>query len=269
MKRLSALAAALWIIGALASSSLIAAEPLPYSQIRAPDEDYQVAADRFWIWGAHGSPERGPSIQSAWSMAVPLDRLDASHAVSWDALGSAALGEGFREARDTRFLRDPQWSGFRRRVSWLYPDDGCFARATMSGRLLGAQAYPRPSKLFVFGNLTVRTRNALGGSVSWWFHVTSLVRIGGQAYVLDPALFPERPLSIGEWARLMSGRPGSLKFSICAPGAYTPDDACLSPSSAAEQAAASDQSRFLVAERARLTQLGRDPQEELGDSPPW
>src|ERR1700744_3582697 len=35
----------------------------------------------------------------------------------------------FESLRDTRWLDDGAHKNFARRLAWLYPDDGCFARA--------------------------------------------------------------------------------------------------------------------------------------------
>lgn len=72
----------------------------------------------------------------------------------------SAQSEGFRSLRDARWLTMPGMRDFKRRSSWLYPDDGCFARAALGGQKLESWDYPRPKKLFIFGDLEVKTANS-------------------------------------------------------------------------------------------------------------
>jgi hypothetical protein len=175
----------------------------------------------------------------------------------------------FESFRDYRFLERDSKPGFLRRVSWLYPDDGCFARASLAIVNLNQWKYAVPKKIFVFGNLEVKTVNSPWGSVSWWYHVAPLVEVNGEKYVLDPAIEPKNPLRLEDWLARMSPTPDSLEVAVCGSGSYTPYDACYKDTDGVESMALSDEGYFLDAEWARLVELGRDPEKELGDLPPW
>lgn len=203
---------------------------------------------------------------SALKMAKPLSELDASRAPQWR--GSLTMTEGFKRVRDTRFLDDVDHQGFKRRSSWLFPDDGCFARAQLMLENLRQWGGFEPAKAFIFGNLEVKTANAPGGSVSWWYHVVPVLKNGQQIVVFDPAIEPRRPLTLQEWVSTMTTDPTSVKVAICAGNAYTPSSSCAKPASQGSRAK-QDQLGYLKAEWLRVTELNRDPQKELGDLPPW
>lgn len=177
--------------------------------------------------------------------------------------------ERFKEFRDLRFTSVPSRPDFARRSSWMYPDDGCFARAALAVRNLSQHNYPAPKKVFAFGDLEVMTSNSQSGSVSWWYHVAPLVQIGTQKYVLDPAIHPAGPLKLEEWLAKMNTNPASIEVAICESGTYTPGDDCTKLSDGKEEGALSDQTYYLEAEWERIQSLGRDPERELGEFPPW
>lgn len=187
------------------------------------------------------------------------------HATEWS--DSQTTLARFKSIRDERFLENP--SGFMRRSSWLYPDDGCFDRAALAIMNSSKWNFPVPKKVFVFGNLTVKTQNAPGGEVTWWYHVAPLVEVNGTKLVLDPAIEPSHPLALPDWLATMSSDPGSLNISVCESGTYSPDDDCAKVTDGVEDVAARDQLYYLNDEWNRLVELGRHPEQELGDTPPW
>lgn len=177
--------------------------------------------------------------------------------------------ERFKRFRDLRFLDDRSHPDFLRRSTWLYPDDGCFARAALAILNLDKWNYEIPNKVFVFGDLAVKTKNSPDGEVTWWYHVAPLVEVDGQKYVLDPAVEPEAPLLLKDWLARMSPDPATLEVAVCGSGSYTPYDACAKETDHVEDLAGQEQSQFLGAEWQRLKKLGRSPESELGDFPPW
>jgi hypothetical protein len=179
------------------------------------------------------------------------------------------MNERFARMRDRRWLQTDDHPGFLRRSSWLYPDDGCFARAGLAIMNFAQWALPVPSKIFVFGDLVVKTANSPSGSVSWWYHVAPIVQVGADKYVLDPALEPTHPLKLEDWLAKMSVDVHRLEVAICASGSYTPDDRCDHVTDGVEAVAAGDQIGYLQDEWFRLEELKRDPTRELGAEPPW
>jgi hypothetical protein len=200
-------------------------------------------------------------------LAVPLSQLDLSSLPKWS--GMDLLQKGFEMVRDHRFVDDDSRPGLLRRDTWLYPDDGCFARAALVAQNLHKWRFENVKKVFAFGNLTVKTANSVSGSVSWWYHVVTAASVDGQPYVLDPAIEPLRPLSLAEWVARMGGASAQVTLAICSSTSYTPSDACLEPMTGADDTAMADQESYLSDEWNRLLELKRDPTQELGDRPPW
>lgn len=88
-------------------------------------------------------------------------------------------------------------------IPFRYPEDGCYARAHEMARLLELNGISS-RKVFVFGNLSVKTPNAARGKVSWWYHVAPYVRVrqaDGTVVekVVDPSLFSDGARSVAEW----------------------------------------------------------------------
>lgn len=179
------------------------------------------------------------------------------------------LVKEFEYIRDTRFMTNERLE-FHRRLSWLYPDDGCYVRADLASYFAQAKSYPKPKKLFAFGNLTVETKNASGGRVGWWYHVVIAYRVGLVGYVIDPAIEPQRPLKISDWgARMGLSDQNPVDFSVCEASAFHPYSDCKYAYQTDFEENESSQISFLRYEYDRLTILGRNPKEELGDNPPW
>ena len=212
-------------------------------------------------------PRRSPRLITPMDLArkgVNVKALPA--ATEWET--EAVMKARFNRFRDERFLTSDTKPDFARRSSWLYPDDGCFARAALAIRNLSHWSYPVPKKVFAFGDLTVNTPNAIDGAVTWWYHVAPLVEVKGQKYVLDPAIEPHRPLKLEEWLAAMNSDPSSIEVQICESGTYSPGDDCAKVTDGQEDYAIADQKNFLDQEWQRLLDLKREPDQELGEHPP-
>ena len=239
----------------------------PRSAVRLPGESFQSALRRYWAKSGGLDRAKFETGQTALQMALPVDHLKYDRLPHWAS--PEILSRGFKQTRDMRFLTTEDHPGFLRRSSWLYPDDGCFARAALASQNLGRWGYPRPAKIFIFGDLTVKTANSPSGVVNWWYHVVASVIVNQGVAILDPAIEPSRPLSLREWVLRMTSTVSEVKISICDPATYTPNDLCDAPDSQSERSAAADQSIYLSAEWERLIEMHRDPLRELGEFPPW
>jgi Glutaminase len=86
-------------------------------------------------------------------------------------------------------------------IPFLYPDDGCWGRAHQMCRLM-ISAGAGPGKVWIYGRLTVNTRNNPVCSVRWGWHVAPTLRIAtagpAQTVVVDPSLF-SNPVSEDTW----------------------------------------------------------------------
>jgi len=86
------------------------------------------------------------------------------------------------------------------------PEDGCYARAdvaAMAGRRAGFEMYKVNVVAEPGTRLTVKTPNAVSGSVTWGYHVAPAVKVDGKLMVIDPST-SNRPISVDAWKGLMN-----------------------------------------------------------------
>ena len=245
----------LWVVCGI-SSSLFAV-----SAHRDPNEDYRAAMFR----NLPPEPETWASGGTAVSSSALLKDLDLSALpVIKDA------DEMFEFVRDSRYLFSRQRADFARRSSWLYPHDGCWVRASVTRQLAKKSGYGDMKKLFIFGNLSVKTPNATGGSVSWWYHVVPIFEDShGDAMVVDPAIHPKGLMPLKDWVLTMVTKVEDAKVSVCSPATYGPFSQCDEQDEKADGSAPQDQGMYLDLEWNNLLSLQRNPEEQLGDHPPW
>lgn len=182
---------------------------------------------------------------------------------------SAYLTQGmklFERIRDQRNIA--RKTSFPRRLSWTYPQDGCFMRAEiMKNQFLEKKFSVK--KAFIFGNLNVKTPFSSSGSVSWWFHVAPIFRVGNKVYITDPAISPFKPITLEKWALQQTGDIKNVKIAICHEDAAFPSDSCASPRGYDRDRLTSDAKYYLKREASNLQSIGYDFQKELGDHPYW
>lgn len=207
------------------------------SAIRNPEIDARVYEKKY-LGEKIFEKSRG---RSAYSRADVLSEEALPAHQRWSA---GELQRRFETMRDHPIV-DGKWP-----PSWLYPEDGCFARASMANKTAFHHFYPLPGKVFAFGNLTVKTSNSPRGSVSWWYHVAPIVEVNGDKYVLDPAIEYQRPLLLNEWLGRM-GEASSIKVSFCDSGTYGPSDDCDEKTDGLELSALSTQRYYLKLEAPR------------------
>jgi hypothetical protein len=180
------------------------------------------------------------------------------------------IQELFDRARDIRFMRDGDHNNFSRRTTWLYPDDGCYARAGLLIQHAIDWNFIVPSKIFAFGNLAVNTSNSPTGYVSWWYHVVPIIRTeDSKLWVLDPSIQPDAPILVDDWISAMSKDKNSIEVSACSSFTYAPYNSCFHANQTDNTAALQDDIEYLDAEWDRQISLHRDPIRVLGDFPPW
>lgn len=203
-------------------------------------------------------------------METPMDRKvhisKASFATvpEWDDVG--AMMAAFARVRDARTLVDR--NEFSRRPTWLYPDDGCYSRAELMSIRFENQKAPPPAKIFIFGNLLVKTPNTPSGTVEWWYHVVVAYKSKGTVYVIDPSVDPRKIMTMQGLAQTL-GNPPNLEIAVCGAHTYGPTDPCEKVKGDPKALALDDQRNLFELEWARLRHLGRNPYKELGDFPPW
>jgi hypothetical protein len=232
------------------------------SAIRADGQDYRDLALKF------RSKNKSLNVGTAHSVTVAYQNFKMpADLEEWD--DQAQITQAFERGRDERFISfEHKNTSFPRRSTWLYPDDGCFTRAELFKENMSKWKYPKVYKLFVFGNLKVATKNSASGSVRWWYHVVSVASLNGTLVVFDPAIEPVKSLPVEDWLATMSTDIKTLEVSLCESNTYAPSSKCANPRDRSSSAL-SDQTRYLSSEWRRLVSLSRDPEVELGATPPW
>lgn len=231
--------------------------PSGLSPARPKNTSYQELAMKHEVF----SPLTGPDYATVYASRNSYAQTD------WTLVPEVSgeeLQRLFVDVRDKRLLKDSK--GRNRRLTYLFPDNGCFARAEMVTAEAGRTGQVKPAKIFVFGNLAVRTDFHPDGLVTWWYHVAPVLRVGSEAYVLDPSMDFRRPLPVSEWVKMMDS---AVDVSICSSHSYDPDSLCNHKAGSQAQRAANDENFFMVEEWNRILDLGRNPDYDLGDYPPW
>ena len=99
-------------------------------------------------------------------------------------------------------------------IPFLYPDDGCWARAHEMCRLM-INVGVTPRKVWIRGALHPATRNNPACSVGWGWHVAPTVCVRGwwffntQDMVIDPSLFTT-PVSKAQWKAIQNDPSATL-----------------------------------------------------------
>jgi len=218
-----------------------------------------------------------PSLQKAEDDSVVVraevfsekELLDVLSKMDFEEKKDQELLDAYQWVRDFRFFQTEQQPYFLRRISWQYPDDGCFTRAEMAINQLFDHGFQGLKKIFVFGDLEAFSGNAPTGVVTWWFHVAPLVKSEGKYYVLDPAISPSKILSLQAWLQSMKQDFGTAEIAVCDSHTYGPQSSCGHPKPLTAGTLNSHQESFLLKEWFRAEDLGRDPFVVLGEQPPW
>jgi len=102
-------------------------------------------------------------------------------------------------------------------IPFLYPDDGCWARAHEMCRLVINMAL-KPKKVWIQGNLYVSTKNNPNCGVWWGWHVAPTLCVRGPGFfqtqdmVIDPSLFTT-PVSKATWKGVQGDPKATLTDS--------------------------------------------------------
>jgi hypothetical protein len=229
----------------------------------------------------------GPAAVSVRDSKVKYDAFDYSAAPWWP---DDQIKSQFAALRDQQYLTDTHNSDpSPRRISWLYPNDGCFSRAEEFDKEAQKAGRTRPYKLWAFGgdcwitaDLRVYTDNDPDGVVHWCYHVVPAVRNdANELIVFDPAINPCRPMPYQEWLLTMQD---SLAFfdpavnpdygvAISDSNAYWPSDPVTGgPDLTTDPTSTNDQQDTYLNDewiRQEYQLPGRDAHLVLGDYPPW
>lgn len=222
------------------------------SPLRPGETDYKVMAlrsqqDRL---GFHGR-------LSVYQARKPLVEITDVQWSEIPEIEAQDLKDFFKQVHEERLLVDDRLKS--RRLPWLFPDSGCFARAEFMADRMEKILQRSPYKIFAFGNLMAKTKYEPSGWVKWWYHVAPIVRVGPTTYVIDPAIDSERALPVANWLRLMNATP---EVSVCRPHSYDPNSDCHHETSQVQRARR-DLWGFLALEMKRVLELGLNPEKYL------
>ncbi|MGZ3774929.1 MAG: protein-glutamine glutaminase family protein [Pseudobdellovibrionaceae bacterium] len=243
------------------------------SSHRYANESYESARYRHFILRnfRYTPPNPAKKIPASATISAedakkPLNAIDLG--VIADIQSYVNLETEFKYIRDTRFMAtsDPN---FPRRITWLYPDDGCYARAEMVKLAISGHPFPPLKKLFAFGELKALSKNTVSGTIQWWYHVAVAYRVGYTVYVFDPSIEAHRALTLQEWNDLIGGNQTPVQYSICSADTIDPTSDCYNPTAQSPEQIVMTQKAFLDSEWNRLLELHRSPEKELGNNPPW
>lgn len=238
----------------------------PLSAVRAPGQSYMEHMSHS---PAYVRPEWGRSVEgvsavyTAESFEKHLDSLD------FENHNYLRFQQVYQWVRDLRFLSVKKRPDFLRRITWQYPDDGCFTRAEMTIRKLKEQDFSGLKKIFVFGDLEMKTSNSSEGVVRWWFHVAPLVKVNFEYYVIDPSVSPSRIMTVRDWIQRMNRDFDNVRLSVCHESSYDPASVCYEEDYVPDEEVLAHQTSYLHKEWYRMVELGRNPEVVLGDHPPW
>lgn len=268
-----------------------------FSSARASDEDYKANLEmkrklyeKFYEVESKGS---------AYDLSLPIEEADYSSVQELTSIEE--LHQMFLIARDTKFLQQATYDGLEvqpdpsiepRRISWLYPHDGCYARAGMAAIYIDRNFSIRLSKVFVYGNLSAYSDYEEDHVATWNYHVALGARVEDKVYIIDPALNFDEAIPIEDWYELITydspEEISNLTVSVCDTNTYGPYQSCHHPfapvvsgppgmqtvefmnnSDAKEDEEGVNIEGYLYREWDNLTLLGYNPNELLGDNPPW
>ena len=113
-------------------------------------------------------------------------------------------------------------------IPFLYPDDGCWARAHEMCRLMIA-AGAQPAKIWIYGGLHVQSANKPDCNVNWYWHVAPTLQVstatGIETWVVDPSLFTQA-VSQATWVSVQGNpnptlAPSSADIYTLSPPTYS------------------------------------------------
>jgi hypothetical protein len=104
-------------------------------------------------------------------------------------------------------------------IPFLYPDDGCYARAHEMLRLMRLQGI-EGEKIWIFGSLHPATSNHPDCGVGWWYHVAPTLQVntaaGIEKRVIDPSLMTG-PATADDWRARQADPAATFEFTDARP----------------------------------------------------
>lgn len=166
---------------------------------------------------------RPASHSPLWAVptALPAPPSDLSAEIPYISRERAKQLFDLAAAQSSQPIAEPPFS-----IPFLYPDDGCWARASqMCWMMLAVHA--SPVKVWNYGRLRVATANNPKCEVSWDWHVAPLIYcdVDGkkEPYVIDPSLFPQ-PVPVAQWQSVQGDPNSTLELTPASVYIRNPSD---------------------------------------------
>ncbi|MCM0605896.1 MAG: hypothetical protein KA715_07370 [Xanthomonadaceae bacterium] len=162
---------------------------------------------------------------------------------------------------------DPKLPDFKRRIPWMFPDDGCPIRAEWVVRkAFQRNASNQFSKIFLFGELDLDTPYHPEGKISCWYHEAAGIIFQGVTYVFEQSVDATQPLAVNNWAERIGHYTFNTLVSVCTGGSLDPSSLCdEKPFEMSSPVAVKTVHSLLNKEHARVGHLGLNPSQVLGE----
>ena len=222
-------------------STLAVAKDLPLSQERAKQESWQQSLIRDGVYQVFATT---PEVLTSWPLTF------------------AELEAFASEAFQIRLHDNPNPGDFLRRGPWLYPANGCYAKAAHVSFLAKQKGLSQPGKIYVYGDLEFDSPFAKNGHrVYWRYHMAAAYLFNGQVFIVDPGM-SQSVLTEQQWLNLISPSPQNVRVKYCDENSYSPLSSCVG--GRGNGANLSHVRGVLRDEWSNLRRLGYDPYVLLG-----
>lgn len=142
-------------------------------------------------------------------------------------LGLRSLHDLTALSYGVRAYKNPNTGHFLRKAPWLYPVDGCYAKAAHVSSQVQKHGYAKPGKVFAYGDLEFRSPYARNKRVTYWsYHVAAAYNVGPEVYVIDPMINSQNAIVLSDWLNQISKKPQKVKVRLCDANAYSPSSRC-------------------------------------------
>jgi hypothetical protein len=220
---------------------------------RLPDEDWQHALARQGIFLDDHFLQADSSVKNLPEWTGTFEELQ----------------EVFEKVRDELAFPSPHNKNFKRRGPWLYPRDGCYAKAAHTAQSVERLGLVRPGKVFTFGHLRLKTPYDTKGWSFWSYHVGTAYRFNNRVVVLDPGVNYKSIMYLEDWLAMTSKDPSKIRVKFCETFTYIPSQKCVGSRRGYEAGTFVHTRDILRREWNNILDLDMRPEKVLGPEPPW
>ena len=212
------------ILFAFVSLQSVAQVPAAVSAVRPANQDWKQTLSL---------KKLRLTANSALSVSAANGKWSSVEAIPKWSLTFLELNNLNKTVRDIRPYKNPNSRKYLRQAPWLYPLDGCYAKAAHVSDVIQDAGYVAPGKIFAFGNLRVKSKYAESGYAHWSYHVVPGYQFENEVYVIDPLVGENEDgtnsglLTLQDWLARISSNPDNVEVSLCDSNAYDPRSKCV------------------------------------------